>query len=109
MKIETLQAQPLSLKQSAPFTFPRWSGAFAAIVVLMALTAWHEPAFLKWTNLVNIASDQASVGILGVGMTLVIITGGIDLSVGSLLALSGGLGVLALNRSLCLREYSTGC
>jgi ribose transport system permease protein len=95
---ETIQAQPLSLKQRAPFVFPRWSGAFAAIVVLMAFTTWREPAFLKWTNLVNIASDQASVGILAVGMTLVITTGGIDLSVGSLLALSGGLGVLTLNR-----------
>jgi ribose transport system permease protein len=81
-----------------PFALPRWSGAFLAMIVLMAFTRYRSPTFFKPANLVNIANDQATVGILAVGMTLVIILGGIDLSVGSLLALSGGLGVLTLNR-----------
>ena len=46
------------------------------------------PNFLKATNLINIANQIAVIAILAVGMTLVIITGGIDLSVGSLIALS---------------------
>ncbi len=46
------------------------------------------PDFLKPDNLVNIADQNAVIAILAIGMTLVIITGGIDLSVGSLLALS---------------------
>jgi ribose transport system permease protein len=79
------------------FALPRWSGALAAMAVLMAYTAWRQPTFLRWTNLVNIANEQSTVGILAVGMTLVIILGGIDLSVGSLLALAGGVGVLTLN------------
>jgi ribose transport system permease protein len=46
------------------------------------------PNFLKASNLLNIANQIAVIAILAVGMTLVIITGGIDLSVGSLIALS---------------------
>jgi ribose transport system permease protein len=90
--------EPLSAKAATLVSFPRWSGALIAIIVLMAYTAYRQPTFLKWTNLVNIANEQSTVGILAVGMTAVIILGGIDLSVGSLLALSGGLGVLTLNR-----------
>jgi ribose transport system permease protein len=89
------QQSPLTRK---PFALPRWSGALLAMIVLMAFTRYRSPTFFKPANLVNIANDQATVGILAVGMTLVIILGGIDLSVGSLLALSGGLGVLTLNR-----------
>ena len=46
------------------------------------------PNFLKTENLLNIANQIAVIAILAVGMTLVIITGGIDLSVGSLIALA---------------------
>lgn len=46
------------------------------------------PNFLKAGNLLNIANQIAVIAILAIGMTLVIITGGIDLSVGSLIALS---------------------
>jgi ribose transport system permease protein len=46
------------------------------------------PTFLKADNLLNVANQIAVIAILAVGMTLVIIAGGIDLSVGSLIALS---------------------
>ena len=46
------------------------------------------PNFLKKNNLLNIANQIAVIAILAVGMTMVIITAGIDLSVGSLIALS---------------------
>jgi ribose transport system permease protein len=49
------------------------------------------PNFLKSENLVNIANQIAGIAIIAIGMTMVIITGGIDLSVGSLLALSAVL------------------
>ena len=48
--------------------------------------AW--PNFLKLENLLNIANQIAVIAILAVGMTLVIMTGGIDLSVGSIIALA---------------------
>ena len=49
------------------------------------------PNFLKAENLLNIANQIAVIAIVAIGMTLVIITGGIDLSVGSLIALSAVL------------------
>jgi ribose transport system permease protein len=50
------------------------------------------PNFLKSENLLNIANQIAVIAIVAIGMTLVIIGGGIDLSVGSLIALSAVLG-----------------
>ena len=49
---------------------------------------YRWPTFLKKENLLNVANQIVVVAILAIGMTLVIITGGIDLSVGSLLAFS---------------------
>ena len=53
--------------------------------------SYSWPNFLKSENLLNIANQIAVIAIVAVGMTMVIITGGIDLSVGSLLALSAVL------------------
>lgn len=52
---------------------------------------YRWPNFLKAENLLNIANQIAVIAIVAIGMTMVIITGGIDLSVGSLLALSAVL------------------
>jgi ribose transport system permease protein len=57
----------------------------AMVIVLWALT----PHFLTISNLLNIAEQATIIAIIAVGMTFVIITGGIDLSVGSVLAFSG--------------------
>lgn len=62
--------------------------------------AW--PVFLKTDNLLNIANQIAVIAILAIGMTLVIITGGIDLSVGSLIALS------AVITTLIIRDFCGG-
>lgn len=53
--------------------------------------SYRWPNFLKTENLLNIANQIAVIAIVAIGMTMVIITGGIDLSVGSLLALSAVL------------------
>ena len=58
--------------------------------VIMA-RSYRWPNFLKSENLLNIANQIAVIAIVAIGMTMVIITGGIDLSVGSLLALSAVL------------------
>lgn len=60
------------------------------------------PTFLKADNLLNIANQIAVIAILAIGMTLVIITAGIDLSVGSLIALS------AVVTSLLIRDAFGG-
>jgi ribose/xylose/arabinose/galactoside ABC-type transport system permease subunit/ABC-type sugar transport system substrate-binding protein len=58
----------------------------AAVVVLLGVAS---PYFLSRDNLLNVAQQSAINAILGIGLTFVIISGGIDLSVGSLLALAG--------------------
>lgn len=60
------------------------------------------PNFLKSENLLNIANQIAVIAIVAVGMTFVIITGGIDLSVGSLIALS------AVLTARFIRDYAGG-
>ena len=60
------------------------------------------PNFLKRDNLLNIASQIAVIAIVAIGMTMVIIAGGIDLSVGSLIALS------AVVAARCIRDYAGG-
>ena len=73
------------------------------LALLIAATALMERAptdqhyFLKPENLINILWQWSAIGIIALGMTLVIISGGIDLSVGSLVALAGGLGIWVMN------------
>jgi inositol transport system permease protein len=59
------------------------------LIVLMTVFAVLEPRFLNATNLFNVMRQISITGLIALGMTFVILTAGIDLSVGSLLALSG--------------------
>jgi ribose/xylose/arabinose/galactoside ABC-type transport system permease subunit len=64
-------------------------GIIAVIVVMMAVLAWTQPGvFLKLDNLTNIIKQNASLALLALGMFVVIVTAGIDLSVGSVMALA---------------------
>ncbi|MCA9167298.1 MAG: ABC transporter permease, partial [Planctomycetales bacterium] len=56
------------------------------------------PTFLKSENLLNVANQISVIAIIAVGMTFVIIAGGIDLSVGSLIALSSVVAALLIRR-----------
>ena len=56
------------------------------------------PDFLKRSNLLAIVDRIVVIAVLAIGMTMVIITGGIDLSVGSLIALSGVIGTLVMKK-----------
>lgn len=68
------------------------------ILALALLSASLSPAFLKTQNLLNILWQSSFVGIIAVGLTFVMVAGGIDLSVGSLTAFVGGMIILAINR-----------
>jgi ribose transport system permease protein len=73
-------------------------GSLAALAVLIGLGVWMSPdAFGRPANFVNILRQSSFIGIIAIGMTFVIILGGIDLSVGSMVALLGGIGILAMN------------
>ncbi len=71
------------------------------LVIVMSILV---PGFLSFINLVNILRQVAVIGIIGFGVTLIIITGGIDLSSGSLVALVGVVvaGLLSSGYSLWL-------
>ena len=60
----------------------------AALIAIMIVMSFLSSAFLSPGNLANVAKNFSFVGIVTLGVTLVIVTGGIDLSVGSTMALS---------------------
>ena len=66
-------------------------GTFVLLVVLCAVVAALNPRFLAPANLQNMARLIGAYGIFSIGLGIVIITGGIDLSVGSVFALLGVL------------------
>jgi ribose transport system permease protein len=66
-------------------------GIFILLVVLCIIVAIINPRFLMATNLRNMGQQIGAFGIFSIGLGLVIITGGIDLSVGSMMALLGVL------------------
>jgi|SRR6185503_10381787 ribose transport system permease protein len=69
---------------------------FASLVALCLLIAVLEPRFLSAGNLASVARQTAVITIIAMGMTVVMVSGGIDLSVGSILALSGVAGAYAM-------------
>ncbi|MGA2028535.1 MAG: ABC transporter permease [Verrucomicrobiota bacterium] len=71
-------------------------GIFILLVVLCAVTGFENPRFFSQANLGNMANVIGLFGIFSLGGGLVIITAGIDLSVGSMIALTGMLLVMAL-------------
>lgn len=66
----------------------RKSGLFCLLIAAIVIMGIYNPRFLSLMNFVNLAQRMAFVGIVACGMTFVIITGGIDLSVGSVQAIS---------------------
>ncbi|MEO6742453.1 MAG: ABC transporter permease [Chthoniobacteraceae bacterium] len=70
--------------------------------------SYKWPNFLKPANLLNIANQIAVIAIIAIGMTLVIITSGIDLSVGSLIALSAVLASMFIRDFAGAAHASTG-
>ncbi len=71
-------------------------GIFTLLLVLCGVTELLNPRFLSGTNLNNMANIIGMYGVFSIGMGLVIISGGIDLSVGSMFALTGVLMSIAL-------------
>src|SRR6476659_7718021 len=67
----------------------RQYGPLLALVGLSMVLWILTPHFLTISNLLNVAEQTTIIAIVAVGMTWVIISGGIDLSVGSLVAFSG--------------------
>src|ERR687890_550127 len=81
------------------FTTLQRRGAIAVLILVVAVSALVFDNFLTEQNLENIVLQGAFLGLIVVGMTFVIISGGIDLSVGSMVGLGGVLAALAVQIS----------
>ena len=92
----------------APWTTPSATGSGRALrlpafgpllgLALLCIAGWAlNPDFATADNVLNVLTRTAFIGIIAVGMTFVIISGGIDLSVGSMAALIAGAMILLMN------------
>ncbi|MSZ64188.1 MAG: ribose ABC transporter permease, partial [Actinobacteria bacterium] len=70
-------------------SLPAWFGILVLEIMLLIAMAILQPTFFSGSNLSNIVRSSAVPIILGIGMTFTILTAGIDLSVGSVLAFTG--------------------
>lgn len=68
----------------------------AAFVLMVVIFSTLSPVFFTYGNFINIANQTAIISVLAFGMTLVMLSGGIDLSVGSLVSLSAVVCALLL-------------
>ena len=73
----------------------------ASLIIISVILSILSPAFLSLSNFLDITRVVSIYGIMAIGMTIVILIGGIDLSVGSIFALSGAIGA-----SLVFNSYS---
>ena len=79
--------------------------AFIALAVVTLVFALSSPEFLTTGNLSILVKHVAINAILAIGMTFVILSGGIDLSVGSIVGFSGMVAGLLLSRGLVLPAF----
>ena len=73
-------------------TLRAWASRLGLLLSLMGIgtfLALFNPYFLTWPNLINVLRQISINGILAIGVTYVLLTGGVDLSLGSLVALTG--------------------
>src|SRR5687767_866878 len=81
-------------RRSDALAFLARNGALVALAVLILFNLAVTPNFATWQTLNVNLTQVATVAIVATGMTLVIASGGIDLSVGSLMAIAGALAPL---------------
>ena len=83
-------------------TFVQKQGALILLALVCIVATARYEAFLMPENLLNVLRQNSMLGIIAVGMTFVILTGGIDLSVGSLLALAGVIAAFLADRGIII-------
>lgn len=79
-----------------------------ALVLILVFDAFYTPGFFKigileghlYGNLIDVLNDGAPLMLVAIGMTMVIATAGVDLSVGAVIAISGAMGAVLINPSL---------
>ncbi len=97
MLIEARRSPGIRRPVLADFSQPAW--ITLAVVIIGLFMCVISPAFRTYDNLYNDSRNFAFIGIMGMGQMLVIITGGVDLSVGSVMGLVGIVTSLVLQAS----------
>jgi ribose transport system permease protein len=92
----TAELKPAAHGRRGAISILRTSGLIWVLVVLCVVAALISPAFLNPFNLINVVRQVALFGIVSVAMTYVILTAGIDLSVGSIVAVTAVVCALML-------------
>jgi len=75
---------------------------FLSLIILFIVLTIASPNFFTTTNLSSVVRQTAVINIMALGMTMIIITGGIDLSVGAILAMGGLLGTMAMEKGFSI-------
>jgi ribose transport system permease protein len=83
-------------------------GVGLSLIILFVVLSFASPYFLTGRNIINVLYQISSIGILAVGMTFVIITGGIDLSIGSIFEISGWIMCYMILNGKLVMGISTG-
>ena len=73
------------------------NGILFAIIILIIVTGLIKPEFFAWDNMINILRQISVNGIVACGMTVCIMSGCYDLSVGSIVSMTGVFAILAIN------------
>lgn len=87
-----------SIKQIALYRIKLFTLIGIAIILIVVFSL-VSPFFLSMKNFVNVIVHSSILAMLAIGMTVVIISGGLDLSVGSIIAFSGVLGVVVFKQT----------
>ena len=73
------------------------NGILICIIILIIVTGIIQPEFFAWSNMINILRQISVNGIVACGMTVCIMSGCYDLSVGSIVSMTGVFAILAIN------------
>ena len=73
------------------------NGILICIIILIIVTGIIQPEFFAWSNMINILRQISVNGIVACGMTICIMSGCYDLSVGSIVSMTGVFAILAVN------------
>lgn len=85
-------------------------GLILILLLTVIVLSLASDAFLTWTNIMNVLRQVSIIGILAVGMTFIILTAGIDLSIGSLMAVAAvvAASIVSYNPDLVLIALIAG-
>ena len=72
-------------------------GIFALLIAIVVIASFYNGNFVAPANLKTLIRDTSLYGLISIGVAMVIITGGIDLSIGSMIALCGVMLVQVIN------------